>query len=98
MSETSSSVTVSWPKSDQVTTGLESYYRYVVEATTSGQQPVDVVKQLESDPTAVITGLQHNREYEIRVRVTDERQTVKGAAGGPLKVKTKCTGMSLDNV
>ncbi|KAK2156855.1 hypothetical protein NP493_1931g00000 [Ridgeia piscesae] len=90
VSKTSSSVTVSWPKSDQVTTGLESYYQYVVEATTSGQDPVEVVKQLESDLTAVITGLQHNREYEIRVRVTDKTQTLKGAAGGPLKVKTKC--------
>ena len=98
MSETSSSVTVRWPKSDQVTTGLESYYRYVVEATTGGQDPVEVVKQLESDLTAVIPGLQHNREYEIRVRVTDERQTLKGTAGGPLKVKTKCTGMSQDKV
>ena len=81
-----------------MTTGLESYYQYVVEATTSGQDPVEVVKQLESDPTAVITGLQHNREYEIRVRVTDERQTLKGAAGGPLKVKTECTGTSLEKV
>ena len=91
-------MTVSWPKSDQVTTGLESYYQYVVEATTSGQDPVEVVKQLESDLTAVIRGLQHNREYEIRVRVTDKTQTLKGAAGGPLKVKTKCAGMSLDKV
>ena len=81
-----------------MTTGLESYYQYVVEATTGGQDPVDVVKQLESDLTAVIPGLQHNREYEIRVRVTDKRQTVKGAAGGTLKVKTKCAGMSLDKV
>jgi len=68
VTKTSYSVKVSWPKSDEVTAGLESYYQYVVEATASGQDPVQVTRQLESgqsDLTAVLVGLRHNSEYEI---------------------------------
>ncbi|KAI0221675.1 Receptor-type tyrosine-protein phosphatase T [Lamellibrachia satsuma] len=96
LSVTSSSVTVSWPKSDQVTAGLESYYRYVVEATVSGQDPKQEIIQFETgqgDQTAVISDLTHNTEYKITVRICARHNSerLNGSAGYPLTVKTKCT-------
>ena len=97
MKKTSSSVTVSWPKSNQVTTALESYYRYVVQAAASGQATKNVTKQFETgqgDQSAVLVGLRHNTDYEIRVRISDSTQTLGGSPGGTLHVKTKCKGKS----
>ncbi|KAI0209895.1 hypothetical protein LSAT2_005329, partial [Lamellibrachia satsuma] len=96
LSVTSSSVNVSWPKSDQVTAGLESYYKYVVEATASGQDPKQEITQFEpgqGDQTAVITDLTHNTEYKITVRICARHNSerLNGSAGYPLTVKTKCT-------
>ena len=97
LSVTNSSVYVSWPKSDQVTAGLESYYRYVVEATASGQDPKQEITQFETgqgDQTAVISDLTHNTEYKITVRICARHNSerLNGSAGYPLTVKTKCTG------
>ena len=97
VSKTSSSVTVSWPKSDKVTTGLESYYQYAVEATTGGQYVMREFVPYETgqnDPTATVTGLMHNTAYEIRVKICARRngQVLNGSIGGSITEKTQCTG------
>ena len=97
VSKTSSSVTLSWPKSDQVTTGLDSYYQYVVEATTGGQYIMREFVPYETeqnDPNATVTGLIHNTEYEIRVKICARlnSQLLNGSTGGSITVKTECKG------
>ena len=95
VSKTSSSVTVSWPKSDQVTTGLESYYQYVVEATTGGQYIMrEFVPYETGQNNATVNGLIHNTDYEIRVKICARLngQLLNGSTGGSITVKTECTG------
>ena len=91
---TSSSVSVSWPQSGDVPRGLESYYQYVVEAA-DGHDTKEVTRPFiagQASQTADITGLKHNTNYHIKVRIdaTHNKETKGGNAGPSLAVKTAC--------
>ena len=94
LSVTSSSVSVSWPQSEAVPRGLESYYQYVVEAA-DGHDTKEVTRPFiagQASQTADITGLKHNTKYQIKVRIdaTYKKETKRGYAGPSLAVKTAC--------
>ena len=91
---TNSSVSVSWPQSGGVPRGLESYYQYVVEAADGAGTRKETRPFIagRATQTVKISGLNHNRKYNIKVRIdaTHNSHTRKGSAGGTLGVKTAC--------
>ena len=94
----SSSAVVRWPKANDIPSGLESYYYYVVWLQVVGQAERKVaqipqgadVDQLESR----ITGLVFNTHYSDRVEPY-RRHNEKHEGGTPTDVttfKTSCIG------
>ena len=94
LSRTDSSLSVQWPPSTQVPSGLESHYTYVIEAT-SDNGTVHVIKPI-GNLTADIGGLIHNTQYTFTVRIDAEHngETRQGKHGSDLIVMTLCAGKS----
>ena len=94
VSRTDSSASVQWPPSTQVTSGLEGYYTYVVEAASINGtlQAINPFGNLKAD----IEGLLHNTQYTFTVRIDAEHngKTRQGKRGSDLIVKTGCAGKS----
>ena len=95
---TSSSAVVRWPKANDIPSGLESYYYYVVWLQVAGQSvrkvaqipQGDDVDQLESH----ISGLVCNTHYSVTVEPY-RQQNEKREGGTPTDVnnfKTICIG------
>ena len=98
LSVTSSSASVSWPQSERVPPGLESYYQYVVEYA-DGQGTETLTRPFiagQGDQSVEIKGLKHNTNYYIKVRIDarHNNQTRQGSAGQTLTLKTTITGKS----
>ncbi|KAK2151095.1 hypothetical protein NP493_2676g00004 [Ridgeia piscesae] len=102
---TSSSVTVNWPKANQMTSGLEGkYYRYILWLKADGEKEknVTMVPQDGAKPRmdSHLTGLRFNTYYTVRVQPYREHNGDRdlGAATGVITFKTNCTVPVIENV
>ena len=96
---TSSTVTVNWPKANQMTPGLEGkYYHYILWLKADGEKeknvtmvPQDGAKhRMDSD----LTRLRFNTYYTVRVQPYREHNGDRdlGTATEVIRFKTNCTG------
>ena len=99
---TSSSARVIWSKADNISTGLEGFYHYVLWLRADGEREKNVsrVEQGagEQRMEARIIGLTFNKKYSLRVEPYREHNgdRERGASTGVVTFKTKYTGILVD--
>ena len=99
---TSSSAVVSWPKANDIPSGLEAYYYYVVWLQADGEKWRNVTRiaqyadrnQFESH----IAGLVFNSHYSVTVEPNRQHKDTHegGTATNVATFKTSCIGKMLD--
>ena len=96
---TSSSARVIWSKADNISTGLEGFYHYMLWLQADGEREKNVTRVEqgagEQRMEARITGLTFNKKYSLRVEpyreLNGEREG--GASTGVVTFKTRCIGI-----
>lgn len=93
-----SSVTVSWTEAENIPSGLEGHYFYLLWLQAEGEAE-KIIKRVAQDPgnrqvNSRITGLQFNTKYSIRVKPYRQHngEQVGGTATGVTRFKTSCIG------
>ena len=94
----SSSVTVTWPKAKNISSGLETHYYYIVWLQAEGKTYINTTKQTQTSKTdrfeSHITGLQFNTHYSVKVEPYRQQSKLRegGASTGVTRFKTSCAG------
>ena len=98
----SSSAVVSWPKANDIPSGLEAYYYYIVWLLVDGETERNVTKiaqdadgnKLESP----IAGLVFNTHYSVKVEPYRQHKDTHegGTATNVATFKTSCIGKMSD--
>ena len=94
----SSSVTVRWPSSRNITSGEENHYFYTVWIKAEGGSYKDMSKHPHTSSTdrfeSHITGLQFNTHYSVKVEPYRQQNDISeaGTSTGVTTFKTRCIG------
>ena len=96
---TSSSVTLSWSKAKNVTTGLEAHYYYLIRLQADGETEKTIARPTRNTDSLLIeaqlTGLVFNTNYSVSV--VPYRQLGEANEGGlataVIRFKTSCIGV-----
>ena len=101
---TSSSMTLRWPKAENVTTGLESHYYYLIRLHAGGETEKTITRLArETDNIFIetqITGLTFNTNYSVTVIPYRQHNEVRESGVGTIvtRFKTSCIGMTIFSV